>query len=168
MEHNVKVWFIGRLARESEQHVVSDYNNVNPPLSRPPSDVSAAFGSAIPYAQGGSSSSSGFDQNFLDRTAYATPTGNASQSAYSSTTQPVAHYATGSFQSSAYHPQYRQPNYTDGKAWQQQSGQDHANAQYRGYSNRVGYLPNPPGDQPGNHDSNPNYYPNYYISKDPY
>ncbi|ESZ94921.1 hypothetical protein SBOR_4713 [Sclerotinia borealis F-4128] len=32
VEHNVKVWFIGKLTKESESHVVTDYNIVCPPI----------------------------------------------------------------------------------------------------------------------------------------
>lgn len=32
VEHNVKVWFIGKVHRDYEQQVVDDYNDVNKPL----------------------------------------------------------------------------------------------------------------------------------------
>ncbi len=35
VEHNVKVWFIGRVAKESEPDLVADYNKVHPPLQLP-------------------------------------------------------------------------------------------------------------------------------------
>ncbi|PQE16486.1 heterokaryon incompatibility protein [Rutstroemia sp. NJR-2017a BBW] len=45
VEHNLRVWFIGKLAPESEELVVTDYNQVNPPLFRPSPNVPVATGS---------------------------------------------------------------------------------------------------------------------------
>ncbi|PQE19804.1 hypothetical protein CJF32_00008758 [Rutstroemia sp. NJR-2017a WRK4] len=52
VEHNVKVWFIGKLAPESEEPVVTNYNEVNPPAFLPGPSIPVATGSKDFYASG--------------------------------------------------------------------------------------------------------------------
>jgi hypothetical protein len=65
VEHNVKVWFIGKISSDSEWQIRTDYNRVHPPLEikgvRPPDipdDTYEHVASAIDYTTGGGYSAS--------------------------------------------------------------------------------------------------------------
>ncbi|PQE23490.1 Ankyrin repeat-containing domain protein [Rutstroemia sp. NJR-2017a BVV2] len=76
VEHYVKVWFIGKLAPESELPVVTDYNDVNPPLLRPSPNIPVATGSNDFYAPGGSFDSNSFGSAPRENRGYSTPAYN--------------------------------------------------------------------------------------------
>jgi hypothetical protein len=107
VEHNVKVWFIGKLAEESEQTVVIDYNEVNPPLYRPTPNIPVATGSNVSYAQGGSSNFNNFESAPRGNRGYSTSAGIAPNPFYSSTTQPLSRNPSNSSHASAYSQQYQ-------------------------------------------------------------
>jgi hypothetical protein len=54
VEHNVKVYFIGRIAPKYEQQVVVDYNRIHEPLADRPTYTENSE-ETFAYAQGGSS-----------------------------------------------------------------------------------------------------------------
>jgi hypothetical protein len=128
VEHNVKVWFIGKIARDSERQIRTDYNRIHPPLEikgvRPsdtPSDTYQHAGSVTDYTTGGGSSASA-DYYSGSSSSSGTYYGRSSNA------------ATATYPSSSYGPSYGlNPSYGGG---------------YGSYpdvpANTVGYTPSYP------------------------
>jgi hypothetical protein len=118
VEHNVKVWFIGKLAPESQEPVVTDYNQVNPPLSLPSFNIPVATGSNVSYAQGGSSNSSDFGSApHGNRGYYSTPAGTTPNQFYPPTTLSGSGHPSYPSQVPGYNQQYPTQGNSYGQTW---------------------------------------------------
>ncbi|KAM3068126.1 hypothetical protein ACMFMG_011175 [Clarireedia jacksonii] len=162
VEHNVKVWFIGHLAKESGVHVAAGYNEENPHISCPSDLPAGGTNNTVSYTQG-SSSFTGYSAPSQSTGNYGTGTENnysqgyalPAQSSTSYQTRPVygwtqpQPYTSSSNHSDVQQP-YEQPSDQSQQSWQLTSNQ--TSSQYLSNGQNFTYA------QHGSYQSSQNQY----------